>query len=272
MAPTTRRRFLQHSLAAAALYGSGFAGAESLSFEQAQTVAPPSDPDVQAFASRISGRVITTDAPEYESARLVFNRAFDQHPSLIARCAGSLDVVKSLGFAQRHNLPVAVRGGGHSRAGSGVCNGGLVIDFPARNQVDNRTRVARAEAGGLVRDLDQATQRFGLATTSGGCPNVGFAGFTLGGGEGVLMSKYGAACDNLVSARVVTVAGEELKPAPRRIPISSGRFAVAGETSAWSLRSNIAFTRLARSSPEPSPAPLSPIISIHLQNSSPQPG
>jgi hypothetical protein len=72
-------------------------------------------------------------------------------------------------------------------------------------------RVARAGAGVLVRDLDQATQRFGLATTSGGCPTVGIAGLTLGGGEGFLMTKYGAACDNLLSAQVVTVDGRQVE-------------------------------------------------------------
>jgi FAD/FMN-containing dehydrogenase len=62
-----------------------------------------------------------------------------------------------------------------------------------------------------ARDLDEATQRFGLATTSGGCPTVGIAGFTLGGGEGRLMDKYGAACDNLLRAQVVTVDGRQLE-------------------------------------------------------------
>ncbi len=164
------------------------------------------------FASQITGRVITTDGPDYEAARQVFNRAFDQRPALIVRCAGPQDVARALEFAQRRNLPVAVRGGGHSRAGFSVCNGGMVIDFSAmkRVEVDDQKHVVRAEAGALVRDLDQATQHFGLATTSGGCPNVGIAGFTLGGGEGVLMSKFGAACDNLVSAHVVTVDGKQV--------------------------------------------------------------
>lgn len=153
------------------------------------------------------------DGSDYEAARQVFNRAFDHHPALIVRCAGPLDVARALEFAQRRNLPVAVRGGGHSRAGFSVCDSGMVIDFSAmkRVEVDDRMHTARAEAGALVRHLDQATQRFGLATTSGGCPNVGIAGFTLGGGEGVLMSKFGAACDNLVSAHVVTVDGKQLE-------------------------------------------------------------
>jgi hypothetical protein len=59
--------------------------------------------------------------------------------------------------------------------------------------------------------VDRSTQRFGLATTLGGCPTVGVAGLTLGGGEGLLMSKYGAACDNLISAQLVTVEGKHVE-------------------------------------------------------------
>ena len=125
---------------------------------------------------------------------MIFNRAFDHRPAVIVRCAGPSDVARALDFAQAKNLPLAVRGGGHSRLGYGMCDGGVVIDLSGmrRVEVDAGKRVARAEAGALVRDLDEATQRFGLATTSGGCPTVGIAGLTLGGGEGRLMDKYGS--------------------------------------------------------------------------------
>jgi FAD/FMN-containing dehydrogenase len=94
-----------------------------------------------------------------------------------------------------------------------MCDGGLVIDLSSFKQVevDTRRRTARTQAGALVRDLDEATQRYGLATTSGGCPTVGISGFTLGGGEGRLMEKYGAACDNLLSAEVVCVDGRAVE-------------------------------------------------------------
>jgi hypothetical protein len=165
------------------------------------------------LASKLSGQVITPAAAEYESARRVFNRAFDRHPALIVRCASGPDVARTLDFAQRHSLPVAVRGGGHNRAGFSVCDGGVVIDLSALNrvEVDVARRVARAQAGALTIHLDTATQRFGLATTSAGCPTVGIAGLTLGGGEGLLMSKYGAACDNLISAQLVTVDGRHIE-------------------------------------------------------------
>lgn len=175
---------------------------------------------VQRLASAISGRVITPEASEYESARLVFNRAFDLHPAMIVRCANAIDVARTLEFAQTANLPVAVRAGGHSRAGFSVCDGGVVIDLAGmkRVEVDAQKRIARAEAGSLVSDLDAATRRFGLATPSGGCPNVGMAGFTLGGGEGLLMTMYGASCDNLLSAQVVLVDGKQVEASGKSNP------------------------------------------------------
>jgi hypothetical protein len=66
--------------------------------------------------------------------------------------------------------------------------------------------------------MDKATQRFGLATTMGGCPTVGLAGLTLGGGEGLLMSKFGAACDNLISAQLVTVDGRQIEASQNSNP------------------------------------------------------
>jgi hypothetical protein len=217
MTVSSRRQFLQQtSLGAAALCWprTEVIAAATRVFEgHAQDGAGTGAASILAFASTITGRVITPDASEYESSRSVFNRAFDRHPALIVRCAGPSDIARALEFAQAKNLPLALHGGGHSRLGYGMCDGGMVIDLSnmKRVDVDSRKRVARAEAGALVRDLDEATQHFGLATTSGGCPTVGVAGLTLGGGEGRLMEKYGAACDNLLSAQVVTVDGRRVE-------------------------------------------------------------
>jgi FAD/FMN-containing dehydrogenase len=217
MTLSSRRQFRRRtSLGAAALYGThyrGLAAATRVFEDCTQNVAGTDAASIRRFASQTAGHVITPEMPDYDSSRLVFNRAFDRHPALIVRCAGASDVALALDFAQSHNLPLAVRGGGHSRLGYGICDGGVVIDLSGmkRVEVDSGKRVARAEAGALVRDLDEATQRFGLATTSGGCPSVGIAGLTLGGGEGRLMEKYGTACDNLLSAEVVTLDGRRVE-------------------------------------------------------------
>ena len=223
MAPITRRNFVRQAAFGAAFYGCPFkaiGAAQRLFNADEQNVAPLNAKTIEKLRSGIAGTVITPDSSDYEAVRLVFNRAFDRHPAVIVRCTGASDVARSLDFAQNNDLQVAVRAGGHSRLAYGMCDDGVVIDVSnmRRVEVDAGKRVARAEAGALVRDLDEATQRFGLATTSGGCPTVGIAGLTLGGGEGRLMDKYGAACDNLLSAQVVTVDGRQIETSQKANP------------------------------------------------------
>lgn len=219
----SRRRFLRQStLGAAALCLSrskALAAAAGV-FGRAQEAAGADAVSIRRFASAIQGRVITPEVSDYDASRAIFNRAFDRHPVLIVRCASASDVARSLDFAQARDLPLAVRGGGHSRLGYGMCDNGMVIDLSGmkRVEVDAGKRTARAEAGALVRDLDEATQHFGLATTSGGCPTVGIVGLTLGGGEGRLASKFGLACDNLLSAQLVTVGGRQIEVSERSNP------------------------------------------------------
>jgi len=221
MALITRRHFARQMAAAAALCGGPlWAIGELHSRFDADTNGPPDPETIRKLASQIVGQVITPGAADYDAARSIFNRAFDRHPAVIVRCGSPDDVARALDYAQAQHLPLAVRAGGHSRLGFGMCDGGVVVDLSAmkRVEVDTGKRVARAEAGALVRDLDTATQRFGLATTSGGCPTVGIAGFTLGGGEGRLMERFGASCDNLLSAQVVTVDGRKVEASSKSNP------------------------------------------------------
>jgi hypothetical protein len=218
MALATRRRFVQEAALAAAAFHTHPAHAFARRFFE-QDHASPDAAVIKKFAAQIAGHTLTPDSPEYETSRLVFNRAFDRRPALIVRCENASDVARSLDFVQTHNLPMAVRGGGHNRAGLSTCDG-VIIDLSAMNrvEVDADKRIAKAEAGAIVRDMDRATARYGLATTMGGCPTVGVAGLTLGGGEGLLMSKYGAACDNLISAQLVTVDGKQVEASQNANP------------------------------------------------------
>ncbi|MEA3141442.1 MAG: hypothetical protein QOK23_3611 [Gammaproteobacteria bacterium] len=216
MLPPGRRQFIQHTaVSLAALCAYPFAARSDLTGApdpRTQHVSSFDAAAIQALAAKIDGHLVTPDADGYETARLIFNRAFDRHPAVIVYCASASDVARGLEFVQRTNVPVAVRGGGHNRAGFSTCDNGVVLDLSRMNQVtvDLTRRVARAAGGALSINLDAATQKVGLATTSAGCPTVGIAGLTLGGGEGLLMSKYGAACDNLLSAQLVTVDGQQI--------------------------------------------------------------
>ncbi len=122
--------------------------------------------------------------------------------------------------ARRHGLPLAVRGGGHNVAGTATCEGGVVIDLSAMNrvEVDAERRLVRVQGGAVWRDVDSATQPYGLAAPSGLVSETGVAGLTLGGGLGWLRRKYGLSCDSLVGADVVTARGESVAGGRGREP------------------------------------------------------
>jgi FAD/FMN-containing dehydrogenase len=169
--------------------------------------------DIEDLRKRLRGALLLAGVEGYDSARLVWNRAFDRKPALIARCAGAADVTTAVGFARAQGLLTAVRGGGHSLSGQSVCDGGLIIDLSRMNgiRIDPLAKRARVEPGVLLAALDQEAQAFGLAAPLGTVSDTGAAGLTLGGGFGRLCRKYGLACDNLMAADLVTADGRFVK-------------------------------------------------------------
>ena len=160
-------------------------------------------------ARRMRGQLLGPGETGYDEARRVWNGTVDRRPALIARCADVADVQRALGFAVEHDLPVAVRGGGHSVAGFSTCDDGVAHRSGPDAHGDRRCgRTCRAGRGwGQGADVDRATQEHGLATTLGVVSDTGIAGLTLGGGIGWLMRKHGLACDNLLSVDLVTADG-----------------------------------------------------------------
>jgi len=173
---------------------------------------PLEEAAVQEFAANLRGELLRPEDDGYDAARAVFNGMIDRHPALIARCAGVADVIQGVNFARTHNLGLSVRGGGHSVAGNAVCDGGVMLDLSSMKgmRVDPVRQTAQAQAGLTLGEFDLETQEFGLATTLGVVSMTGIAGLTLGGGLGWLNGKYGLACDNLISADVVTADGRLL--------------------------------------------------------------
>ena len=147
------------------------------------------------------------------AARAVFNAMHRSRPDVIASCATTDDVVAAVKRAREENLPLAVRGGGHSIAGLSAIEGGMLIDLAPMNgvEIDAERRIAKVGGGALWKDLDGAAQEHGLAVPGGVVSDTGVAGLTLGGGYGWLRRKHGLSCDSLIEAELVTADGSVVK-------------------------------------------------------------
>jgi hypothetical protein len=167
----------------------------------------------QELGSGLRGEVVCPGDRGYDTARAVFNGMIDRRPLAVIRSVDASDVVRCITFARRHDLPLSVRGGGHSVAGNAVRDGAVMLDLSGMKalRVDPETRTVRAEPGLTLGEFDRATQAFGLVTTLGVVSMTGIAGLTLGGGLGWLNGRYGLACDNLISADVATADGQLLR-------------------------------------------------------------
>ena len=179
------------------------------------TIAPIlGEATVQELRESVHGLLITPGDNGYAEACQVWNGTYqDRRPAVIVQCAGAADVITAVGFARSNGLPLAVRGGGHSIAGFSTCDDGIVIDLSNMRDVHVDPVARRAEVGGgaVWADVDHETQAHGLATTGGLVSSTGVAGFTLGGGIGWTMRKFGLACDNLLAADVVTADGRLIR-------------------------------------------------------------
>src|SRR5262245_3678759 len=107
---------------------------------------------VATLREQLRGRLISPDDTRYETARKLWNGRIDRRPSLVAFCADEREVVVALRFAREHELLVAVRGGGHSCAGTAVCDDGLVIDLSLMKAIERseerRVGEERRSSGG----------------------------------------------------------------------------------------------------------------------------
>jgi hypothetical protein len=163
----------------------------------------------RSLGNRFAGELITSGDDTYDDARALWNGTVDARPALIAQCRTTDDVIAAIGLARTSGRPLSIRGGGHSVAGLSMCDDGIAIDLSHMRgvTVDAGARTAAVDPGATWADFDAATGAHGLASTGGLISTTGVAGLTLGGGIGWLQRKYGLACDNLLSADVVTAEG-----------------------------------------------------------------
>jgi len=177
--------------------------------------------DGEALAHDLKGRVrgplLTPGDPAYDAARSVWNGMIDRRPAVIARCLGVADVIACVEVARARGADLCIKGGGHNIAGLAVRDGGLLLDMSLMRGVwvDPGQRLARAQAGCLLGDVDRETQLHGLAAVLGFVSNTGCAGLTLGGGFGYLTRRFGWTSDNLTAVDLVTADGRMVRASER---------------------------------------------------------
>ena len=165
--------------------------------------------DPSTLRASVTGRVITPADADYDTLRSGFNGMIDKRPLAILRPADDADVVAGIRAARAFDLPLAIRAGGHSAPGFGVCDDGLVIDCRDLRHavVDTVAQTITCGSGLTWKEFDAITQQHGLAVTGGRVSSTGVTGLTIGSGSGWLERAMGLTSDSLIGARLVTADG-----------------------------------------------------------------
>jgi FAD/FMN-containing dehydrogenase len=161
----------------------------------------------------VTGRVITPGTDDYDAARIPFYPFFDRRPAVIVQPADAKGVATVVSVAADTSMELSVRSGGHSLAGHGVTEGGIMLDLSAMTglQIDPSEHAAWAETGLTAGRYTVRAGAHGLATGFGDTGSVGIGGITLGGGVGYLVRKHGLTIDNLLAADIVVADGSLIR-------------------------------------------------------------
>ena len=175
---------------------------------------------LDGLKASLKGPVLAPDEAGYDDSRTVWNAMIDRKPALIVRCLGTADVIACVNFAREHRLLLCIKGGGHNIGGLATADGALMLDQSLMRGVwvDPQRKIARAQAGCLLGDVDRETQVHGLAAVLGFVSMTGIAGLTLGGGFGYLTRRWGWTSDNVVGMDVVTADGRSVRATAEENP------------------------------------------------------
>ncbi|OZJ02397.1 hypothetical protein BZG36_04875 [Bifiguratus adelaidae] len=175
---------------------------------------------VEELSSKLRGPLLRPGDADYKQASMIYNRMIDKHPALIVQCEDVADIIAAVNFARDQHLTLAIRGGGHNPSGLSTCDDGLVVDLSRmrRVHVDPIARTAWVDGGCLWKDVNHATDVFGLAAPSGVISTTGVGGLTLGGGVGALARPYGLLVDSLLAVDMVLADGSFVRASREAYP------------------------------------------------------
>lgn len=161
------------------------------------------------LSAQMSGRVVTSSDPDWDAARQVFNLTTDLRPAAVALPRDAADVIAAVGYAAAHGLRVAPQATGHNATPLGPLEDTLLVDVRELQEVsiDSAARRVRVGAGVKWERVTPQLSEHGLAALHGSSPDVGIAGYSLGGGMGWLARKHGLQANSATAIEVVTADG-----------------------------------------------------------------
>src|ERR671916_1329258 len=167
--------------------------------------------ELASRGSKLTGRLVFPDSPDYESARVLWARQFSTFPLVIVFCQNVQDVINAISWCREHDIAFRARSGRHALEGWSSLDGGVVIDVSDMNQihVDESAGVATVQTGTTQGAVVKALGKRGYTIPTGGEVTPGIAGVTLGGGIGRLVRSMGLACDHLVGVEMVVPSGKQ---------------------------------------------------------------
>ena len=165
--------------------------------------------DASSLRSLCGGAIHLPGDPGYDAARMPWNVAVDQRPAAVAYPANAEEVADVVRAARALGLRVAAQGTGHNAAPLGRLDDVVLLRTSGMTTVtvDPEARTARADAGVLWDDVVQAVSEHGLAALHGSSPDVGVAGYSLGGGMGWYARELGLQANSLTAVELVTPDG-----------------------------------------------------------------
>ena len=171
----------------------------------------PTESDLLSLRNKLSGSVWDVGSTGYSARRHVFNRAISHFPYAIVVPESDVDIINTIDYANRLNLQISVKGGGHGVTGAAVIDGGIVLDMSAFQSIELCAvgQSVRVGAGVKNHNLDLFLSKYKKVIPLGTCPDVGVVGATLGGGIGFLSRKHGLSCDNVLAFNLITADGQQ---------------------------------------------------------------
>lgn len=160
-------------------------------------------------ADALSGAVVLPGDHGWDEARSGFNLLEDQHPAAVAFPVDADDVAAAVAYARRAGLRVAPQATGHNQGPLGDMDGTLLLNVNRLQdvRVDPAARQVRVDAGVKWDRVAPRLSAHGLAGLHGSSPDVGIAGYSLGGGMGWLARKHGLQTNAVTALELVTADG-----------------------------------------------------------------